>query len=68
MHINRCNTLTVGLPNIEKQALLDLGKELDLLEKEIVRLAIIWLVYGIKYEAITRIHKCQRLAFYKIAE
>ena len=67
-HTSRCKTLTVALPNAEKQALLELGKELDLSEKEIVRLAIIWLAYGIKYEAITRIHKCQRLAFDKIAQ
>ena len=46
-HTSRCKTLTVALPNAEKQALLDLGKDLDLSEKEIVRLAIIWLAYGI---------------------
>ena len=67
-HASLCSTLTVGLLNVEKQALLELGKELDLSEKEIVRLAIIWLAYGIKYEAITRIYKCQRLVFDKITE
>ena len=60
--------LKVALPNVEKQVLLELGKELDLSEKQIVRLTIIWLAYVIKYEAITRIHKCQRFAFDKIAE
>ena len=61
-------TLTVALPNAEKKVLLELGKELDLSEKEIVRLAIIWLAYGIKYEAITRIYKCQRISYDKLAD
>ena len=53
----RSKTLTVALPNAEKKALLELVKELDLSEKEIVRLAIIWLANLNKYGAITRIHK-----------
>ena len=64
----RSKTFTVVLPNAEKKVLLELGKELDLSEKEIVRLAIIWLAYGIKYEAITRIHKCQRISYDKLAD
>ena len=67
-HTARSKTLTVALPNAEKKALLELGKELDLSEKEIARLAIIWLAYGIKYEAITRIHKCQRISYDKLAD
>ena len=67
-HTARSKTLTVALPNAEKKVLLELGKELDLSEKEIVRLAIIWLAYGIKYEAITRIHKFQRISYDKLAD
>ena len=52
-HAACSKTLTVALPNVWKKVLLELGKELDLSEKEIVRLAIIWLAYGVKYEAIT---------------
>ena len=34
---------------------------------EVVRLAIIWLAYGIKHETITRIHKFQRIAIDTLA-
>ena len=35
---------------------------------EVVRLAIIWLAYGIKHETITRIHKCQRITIDTLAD
>ena len=35
---------------------------------EVVRLAIIWLAYGIKHEIITRIHQCQRISIDKLAD
>ena len=46
-HAARSTTLTVALPSAEKTALLELGKELYLSEKqrEIVRLVIIWFAY-----------------------
>ncbi len=67
-HTARSHRLLISLPNSEKQALLEIGKELDLSEMEVVRLAIIWLAYGIKHETITRIHKCQRIAIDTLAD
>ena len=67
-HTARSHRLLISLPNSEKQALLEIGKELDLSEMEVVRLAIIWLAYGIKHETITRIHKCQRIAIDALAD
>ena len=67
-HTARSHRLLISLPNSEKQALLEIGKELDLSEMEVVRLAIIWLAYGIKHETITRILKCQRIAIDTLAD
>ena len=58
-------TSTVSLPKAEKKGLLELDKDLDLSKKEIVRLLIIFLAYGIKYEEINRINNCQRIIYDK---
>ncbi|KGG28515.1 MULTISPECIES: hypothetical protein [unclassified Prochlorococcus] len=58
-HTARDRTLTVALPNSEKKALLELATELDLSEKEVVRLAIIWLEKSFRNGTIDRIHKCR---------
>jgi len=67
-HVGRSRPLTVALPNSEKQELLKLAKELGLSEKEVFRLAFIWLQYGFRYNTITRIEKCQIISQDRIAE
>ena len=61
-HTSRSIKLTAALPGSEKEALLKLASELDLSEKEIFRLSIIWLESSIRNGSIYRIHKCRLIS------
>ena len=66
-HVGRSRPLTVALPNSEKQELLKLAKELGMSEKEVFRIAFIWLQYGFRYNTITRIENCHIISQDRIA-
>ena len=66
-HVGRSRQITVALTKSEKNKILSLADELELTEKEVVRLSIIWLQRGIKLGQIRNIEKCKLIAQDKLA-
>lgn len=66
-HTSRDRELVVSLTKSEKDTLLSLANDFDLSEKEVFRLAFIWLQKSIKSGAIKNIHKCKLIAQDKLA-
>ena len=66
-HVGRSRHITVALSKTEKNNILDLANELDLSEKEVFRLAIIWMQRGIKTGQIRNIRKCKLISQDKLA-
>ena len=67
-HTKREKELKVSLPCSEKEKIMELAKELDLSEKEVFRLAFIWLANGVKSGAIKNIRNCKLISQDKLAK
>ena len=66
-HVGRSRHITVALTKVEKGNMLELANELDLSEKEVFRLAIIWMQMGIRTGQIRNIRKCKLISQDKLA-
>ena len=61
-HAGRSRPLSVSLPKAEKHQAICLADQLELTDKEILRLAIIWLAKAIKDETITKLQDTPKLS------
>ena len=66
-HTKREKELKVSLPCSEKEKIMELAKELELSEKEVFRLAIIWLQNSVKSGALRNIRNCRLISQDKLA-
>ena len=66
-HVGRSRELTVALTKTEKNKILALGNELDLSEKEVFRIAIIWLQMEIRNGHLRNIKNCKLISQDKLA-
>ncbi len=67
-HTKREKELKVSLPCSEKEKIMELATKLDLSEKEVFRLAFIWLANGVKSGAIKNIRNCKLISQDKLAQ
>ena len=61
-HTARSRKLLVSLPRVEKEGVLQLAGTLDITEKEVVRLAIVWLSLSISSEMVTALTDSQKIS------
>lgn len=61
-HTGRSRPLWVSLPKAEKHQAICLADQLELTDKELLRLAIIWLAKAIKDETITKLQDTAKLS------
>jgi hypothetical protein len=61
-HTARSRKLVVSLPRTEKEDALELATILDLTEKEVIRLAVVWLSLSITSETVTALTDSQKIS------
>ena len=67
-HVGRSRQITVALTKVEKDKILDLGNQLDLSEKEVFRIAIIFLQMEIRNGHLRNIKNCKLISQDKLAK
>jgi hypothetical protein len=67
-HTDRKKKTSVKCSKSEKNQMIQLAKELGVSEKEVIRLAIIWLAKGIKEETIRHLTKSKKIGQKKLSQ